>query len=185
MKQITETLRKEANMKRYLLIISVVFMVIFISGLFQSAESGLFDKTEITEAKILKYGICTATKIKKVSAKTASGKMNIQKDMEFIENTTEIPATIGTSFGIRWVVKGKPEGRQIKLRVKGIHPPMKRPKKEDITTYEYTTKIKIGSIGWNNYTFERDGELLPGKWTFQIYYKDRKLLEKTFNVYLP
>jgi hypothetical protein len=174
-------------MKRYLLILSVIFLFLFVSGLFQSSTSGLFDKTEITGAKILNYGICTATTTKKVKAKdTASGKRKIIKDTEFVETTTKIPAILGNSFCIRYSIEGKPDDRRIKLRVKLIHPIIKNPDEGTTETISaIDIKPKIGSISTTNFTFDTESELIPGNYTFQIYYKDRKLLEKTFSVYLP
>ena len=45
--------------------------------------------------------------------------------------------------------------------------------------------VYIILINWNGYKFDKEWELVTGKWTIQIYYKDQKLLEKTFAVYLP
>jgi len=162
-------------MKKYLL--SILVILLFLTGC----------AAEITGGKILKYGIYTATEVKIVKAEgTAAGKRRISEDAEILENTTQIPATIGKGFGIRYVINGKPDGRQINIRVKVAHPPMKNPEKEKaVTISEYTRKAKIGTIIWNDYTFDEEWELVTGKWTIQIYYKDQKLLEKTFTVILP
>jgi hypothetical protein len=143
--------------------------------------------SEITGAKILNYGILTATNVETVKAKdTASGTRAIQKDLEFEEHTTLIPATIGKSFGIKYVIDGKPDGMQINIKVKGIHPPIRNPERDKaLTSSEYTLKRTIGNILWLTYTFKKEWELVPGKYTFQIHYKEQKLLEKTFTVYLP
>jgi hypothetical protein len=162
-------------MKKQLLVILVILM--FLAGC----------AAEITGTKILNHGILTATAVETVKAKdTALGTRTIQKDLEFEENTTQIPVTIGKSFGIKYVIDGKPDGMQIDVTKKVIHPPLKNPERDKaFTSSEYTTKRKIGYIGWLTYTFEKEWELVPGKYTFQIYYKGQKLLEKTFTAYLP
>ena len=143
--------------------------------------------SEISGGKILKHGIYTSTEVKIVKAEgTAAEKRRISEDVEFTENTTQIPAILGNTFGIKYVINGKPEGRQINIRVLWKHPPMKNPQKEKASTIsEHTRKAKIGNIIWNGYQFDEEWELVAGKWTIHIYHKDQKLLEKTFTVYMP
>ena len=63
---------------------------------------------------------------------------------------------------------------------------VQKPKKNKTVTEEiHIKKYKIGTISMDGFGFDYEYELVPGKWTFQIYYKDQKLLEKTFNVYQP
>ena len=142
---------------------------------------------EVTEAKILKYGIYTATDVKRVKAKdTLSGKWRISTDAEFIDTTTQIPAILGTRFGCRFVIKGSPEGKKINIRVKTIHPRMKNPRTGKVSTVsEYNRKATIGIPGRVGFGFHYEWELVPGKYIFEVYYRDRQLLEKAFTVYLP
>ena len=41
----------------------------------------------------------------------------------------------------------------------------------------------IGNTGYREYAFEHDWEVLPGKWTFEFWYRNRKVGEQSFCVY--
>ena len=142
---------------------------------------------EVTEAKILKYGIYTATKVERMEAQsTLSGKRTISSDFEFIDATTQIPAVLGTRFGFKYVIKGNPEGKKIDIRVTRTHPRMKNPSTGKVSTVsKYNRKARIGIPGYIGFGFDVEWELVPGEHIFKVYYKDRQLLEKAFKVYLP
>ncbi len=142
---------------------------------------------EVKEAKILKYGIYTATDEERVEAQdTLSGKRKISSDFEFIDTTTQIPAILGTRFGFKYVIKGSPEGKKIDLRVTRTHPRMKNPRTGKVSTVsKYNTNAKIGIPRYIGFAFDVEWELVPGEHKFKVYYKDRQLLEKAFTVYLP
>jgi hypothetical protein len=142
---------------------------------------------EVTDAKILKYGIYTATELKRVEAQdTLSGKRKVSADAEFVDTTTKIPAILGTRFGFRYVIKGSPEGKKIDIRVTRTHPRMKNPRTGKVSTEsKYNRKARIGIPGFLGFKFDEEWELVPGDHIFKVYYKDRQLLTKTFTVYLP
>lgn len=47
---------------------------------------------------------------------------------------------------------------------------------------KYNRVKKIGNTEYLGYGFENEWELEPGTWTFQIWYKDRKLVDQSFTV---
>jgi len=48
--------------------------------------------------------------------------------------------------------------------------------------YEVKDQYKDGRKSFKAFTFEYDWELVKGEWTYQLYYQDTLLAEKTFNV---
>ena len=142
---------------------------------------------EVTEAKILKYGIYTSTKVERKEAQnTLSGKRTISSEFEFIDTTTQIPAILGTRFGFKFVIKGSPEGKKIDIRVTTTHPRMKNPRTGKVgTVNKYNRKARIGIPGYIGFGFDQEWEVVPGEYIFETYYKDRQLLKKAFTVYLP
>jgi len=48
----------------------------------------------------------------------------------------------------------------------------------------YETTI-IGKLTLTGYWFDETWETVPGKWKFELWYKGRKLAEKTFTIYKP
>ena len=51
--------------------------------------------------------------------------------------------------------------------------------------FEYDRVTKIGSGAFSTYGFDYDWEKVPGTWTFEYWYGDRKLAEQAFTVATP
>ena len=117
---------------------------------------------------------------------TASGTHNVVDNIELVQRTDHIPAIRGTRFGFRFIIKGSSQGQQIKIVRRNLVPGLRNPKTGNIFySYEYELAKNIGEETYAGYSFDENWELIPGKWTFQIFYEGRKLAEKTFNVYKP
>ena len=68
------------------------------------------------------------------------------------------------------------------------HPEMTLPDGSKVTRSERMMRRKAtGGIvtSLDVYALSEDYELVEGDWTFQIWYEDKKLVEKTFTVYQP
>jgi hypothetical protein len=132
-------------------------------------------------------GIYSAVTTKKVPAPgTAAGTTNQLDNLSLVSRTETIPARIGTRFGFYYTVTGVPAGTQIQIKfaTRPPSPGLKNPNTGE-TTYidESTTYVTLGGSGnYHGWTFDYDYELLPGRWTFEIWYGDRKLGEQSFNV---
>ncbi|MEW6408659.1 MAG: DUF6599 family protein [Nitrospirota bacterium] len=143
-------------------------------------------EAEKITARIIEYG---RYKIEVTEGVTAPAKdrktINVIKSIRLIEQTDRIPCKIGEYFGFFYALNNLPVGKRILLRFIILHPPMISPDRGMITSREYTIPFKADSkkaVSYRGTKLRYDWQLVPGKWTFQIYYKDKKLLEKNFHV---
>jgi len=58
------------------------------------------------------------------------------------------------------------------------NPATRQPQPRD----ENHISLTIGTVAYDGYAMENNWEVLPGPWTFQIWYQDQKLAEQTFTV---
>ncbi|MCP3930555.1 MAG: DUF3859 domain-containing protein [Bacteroidetes bacterium] len=111
------------------------------------------------------------------------GRKHVARFKGIDQQTEIIPLKIGTRFGARYLIEGQPKGRRIQLQHAGIHPELSNPSTgKTFTNYKYSISAKIGEINTIGYTFDHDWELVPGKWTFQVFYQNKVVLEKQFTV---
>jgi hypothetical protein len=144
--------------------------------------------SDIEGVEILNFGIYKADVIKKEGAAgAAAGYKNIVQNVALIEQTTNIPARVGTRFGFEYVIKGSPAGSTIDLTYKYLHPRMTNPKtNKAFTSQEIVSKNReIGKAATITYTLDYEWEAVVGEWTAQIFYAGKKLAEKTFYIYKP
>jgi len=99
--------------------------------------------------------------------------------------TRDIPARIGTTFGFRYRLVGKPDQAPVTLRrivvfpAPGLRPsPSARPLAQD----EFTVQARIGETNYIFYTLEDGFELVPGSWAIEIWHGNRKLVAQSFTV---
>jgi hypothetical protein len=96
-----------------------------------------------------------------------------------------VPAQIGTTFGFRYQVIGKPHAAPVELRQmvtfpsSGIVSPFSS---ERILQDEFVLQTRIGETSYASYTLEDSFELVPGEWVFEIWQGNRKLATQTFRV---
>ncbi|WP_438462946.1 DUF3859 domain-containing protein [Marinomonas sp. PE14-40] len=99
------------------------------------------------------------------------------------ERTDEISADVGTTFGVVFEVNGLPSHKKITFREVMKFPEMTDPDSGLTQSYyEVKDQYKDGDKSFKAFTFEYDWELVKGKWTYQLYYQDTLLAEKSFNV---
>ncbi len=105
-----------------------------------------------------------------------------------LEQTTRIPARLGTMFGVKFRPVGTPPDGVTNFRVlwrtpdPGIPDAVTgRPRRDDGCAYAY----RMGVTTFHGFRFERPAELVPGAWALEIWHGDRKLLAYGFQVYKP
>ncbi len=98
----------------------------------------------------------------------------------------KVVARLGNMFGIGRVIRGRPESAAVDAHVKVIHPPITNPK-TGVTTIvdEWDETANIGIVRAAGWRFDEPWEMVPGKWTIQLFHADRKLVEQTFEVVRP
>jgi hypothetical protein len=121
------------------------------------------------------------------TADTAAPTGEIAAPVEFenIDKTSDIAASIGLEFGVEYRVVGAPEAAEVELELVITYPApgLTDPREsEPIRATRFNRQKKIGEVTYVGYGFENDWEMVPGTWTFRIWYDNRKLLEESFTV---
>lgn len=172
----------------------ILFFVVFCEAIFHppvwAEESGKVtvpSKVVIETIQIIDFGIYEAQRLGRINAEdTTKERMGVYetRSIKLIKKTDKIPAAIGKKFGFRYIVKGTPEGAQAMVTVNLLTPGLRR---QGVGSNSYreswTVPKPIGKITYDGFLFENDWELVPGKWTFQIFYDGRMLGERSFEIY--
>src|SRR5262245_22068926 len=148
------------------------------------AQGGKVDRAEIVEAGIYR----AETLAIEQAPGTASRQRNVLSYTGLIEPTTRIEAKIGVHFGLRYRVVGRPNNATVKLTSVTLYPApgLKNPKAASHQPRgEHPLFATIGQINYRGYVFEQDWELVPGKWTFELWDGERKLASQSFDVVKP
>lgn len=105
-----------------------------------------------------------------------------------IRSTTSIPARICTSFGFEYVIVGAPPNVEVPIKMVTKFPSggLTNPQTQE-TTYRHETVVNrtVGKTHFRSYTLESLWELVPGVWTFELWYQNRKLGEQSFTLSVP
>lgn len=105
-----------------------------------------------------------------------------------IEDTTTVRARVGVEFGIQYVIVGSPKGAVVPIRIVNVYPNkgLRNPKMHKIVRrVEFVRNKIIGDVIYAGYAFENRWEIVPGRWKFELWYKDREMAEQTFIVHKP
>lgn len=102
------------------------------------------------------------------------------------QNTDSIPATLGLRFGFNYAISGKPEFSYVDISkiIRYPEPGLKRNGKY-IHSDSTTTSVQLDKLSYYGFNFEKEYELVAGKWEFEFSYKGTKLFSKVFYVYYP
>ncbi len=143
---------------------------------------------ENLQIEIVDFGIYTAGTAKRVGEGITGKGLHISKSFHFTQRTTKIPATLNIRFGLSYIIKGHPMGETIELKQITLFPisGVKNPKTQKVLHIsERVFPRVIGEKYGAGYTFDEPWEAVPGIWVIQLWYKDQKLAEQIFNVYVP
>lgn len=159
------------------------FRVAFICGLGTTINAQ--DATPVvTGADILDHGIYSNTPVSTLKDPGSPTSQVLKQTSKLINETQIIPAKVGTTFGFRFVIHGNPKGQRTNLRSVFSFPPM-----TNATTGQTYTRFEANiSVPLEDkdaamyYDLTHPWEVVPGKWTFQIFDNDKKLLEEDFSL---
>lgn len=168
-------------MKRGIFSISMILGICLLIPLIAVAAD-----IKVKGIKILDYGIYEPEVTKRV--KTENGAAELIKSVKLTEKTEKIPAEIGTSFGIRFLVQGKPKGDVVNLKTVLLFPKsgLRHPKTDKIYhKLEGPNRCMIGEKSYTGFEFEQEWNLVPGEWKIQLWYNGKMMTEKAFSVYKP
>lgn len=142
--------------------------------------------TTVNRVTITQRGIISAEIAKDIPDKdTAAGVRYTVTDAKFVRDTSVIPAERGVRFGFRWEVFGSPSGANVQLRIVKRFPSLgiTNPETHETThVEERTVTVTMGVGHVTGYAFDHDFVMIPGIWTWEIWYGEQKLAEQTFTV---
>lgn len=129
---------------------------------------------EPAKLNIVEYGIY-APDVELTShqaAKTNRGFVRVvdrDNPPELVEETTEIPAKVGTRFGVYHAFEGCGGPASYPITVRIHHPPMTNPKTGKTTTVEQWETHSYPVIAtFTGYLFEDEWEAVPGEWRIEL-----------------
>ena len=140
-------------------------------------------------AQVFQFGIYTARKKGRItdSSQTNTGKVVRKPELEHASMTDRIPLEKDVYFGLQYRLWNLPTEVTVKrvmdLRSVLIHPEMTLPDGSTSTGWDRPVRGIVKSqqvLGFDGYAFNEDYELVEGDWIFQVWYKDRKLVERKF-----
>lgn len=148
----------------------------------KSSKLASVNKVAVTGAQIEDYGIYEASKRGEASApETSVGYIHTTSIEKLIKSTDHLPAHVGTSFGLHFRICGSPNESIVNGTICVIHPPTENPETgEKRMTEQWPLIEKIGKMHFSGFTFDKDWEIVPGKWTIQVWYGGKVIAEKKF-----
>jgi hypothetical protein len=100
-----------------------------------------------------------------------------------VAKTNEVPATIGTTFGFQFILKGTPVGGVAVVDIIVEHPAFKKPDGEITRTSDKVPwPYRIGETVGYTYTFDHDWEAVTGVWKIQVWQGGKIFASKEFIV---
>src|SRR5690606_14486129 len=99
-----------------------------------------------------------------------------------IEQTTVVPARLGTKFGVRYQLAGKRE-TEVRLTLMYFTPGLVGPDARRQDKVVLVQKLVPGApLDVMAFEFTEHYEVVPGEWQFMVFQGDRKLVEQRFTV---
>jgi hypothetical protein len=143
---------------------------------------------QISVAEMVGYGIFeTRSSARHTGFSRSKMAADVVSGIRFTDFTNEIPGVLGTNFGFQYIINTTPRGQKLRLKSvirfpeQGLQQPGGRLYKESI---EYK-QVTIGARDLHGYGFDEPWEIVPGDWVFEVWYKDARLIRKTFSVLPP
>jgi hypothetical protein len=147
------------------------------------------DNPTVTGVTITNAGTYTGQSISTPTSagqQSPTGTVGRTADWQFLSDSPDIAAKVGTQFGIEFRIDGTPPGEAITLRLVLAFPPqgIRNPNTGDMlhAANIAAPSMKIGALCILGYGFDNAWEIVPGVWKAQIWYQNRMLAERTFTV---
>ena len=107
--------------------------------------------------------------------------------VRFADITNQIPGTLGTNFGIQYIIHSTPKGRPFRVTGVILYPGngLVTPDGHVYQSSQESMEIKIGEKSFYGFGFDHPWEIVPGDWKFQIRRGEAILAQKTLTVLAP
>lgn len=162
-----------------------LWMVLLGAGLCL-AGSAAAQQARIDRITIVEAGLLEARKIDSVRTPgTASGETSVLDSIVFYESSRRVPARVGVQFGVRYRIAGRTAGQDATIRTRWLVPApgMRNPLTGTVTRVDEADEtVTLGTDRLAGYKFGQAWEVVPGKWTLELWSEDRKLGSVTFTV---
>ena len=149
-----------------------------------AAQKAHVDRIAVVSAGLFKSKIAR----KVASPGSATGTRDVIASETLLRRTTETTARLGDEFGFRYRIVGAPKGAKVPVKIVTIYPGegLHNPKTDKMTQREeLNVDRQIGRLPYESYSFDHDWEMVPGTWSFEIWYDGKKLAEQKFTVTKP
>jgi Domain of unknown function (DUF3859) len=146
-------------------------------------------KPHVDRIEVVSAGLFKSKVAKKVASPgSATGTRDVIASEKLLRRTTEIKASLGAEFGLRYRIVGAPKGAKVPVKIVTIYPGdgLRNPKADKPTQREELNEDRpIGRVLYESHHFDHDWEMVPGVWSFEIWYDGKKLAEQKFTVTKP
>jgi hypothetical protein len=154
-----------------------------------AAPSFAAQQLHVDRIEVVSAGLFKSKVAKKVASPgSASGTRDVIASEKLLRRTTEIKAKPGLEFGLRYRIVGKPKGAKVAVKIVTIYPAdgLRNPKADKPTQREELNVDRpIGKVLYESYHFDHDWEMVPGTWSFEIWYDGHKMTEQKFTITKP
>ncbi len=161
------------------LLAAVAFVLMAMSA--ASAQGVRVDRIDIVDKGM--YAITPGEQTS--GANTPSGTITAVPVARNIQATTTIPGKVGVEFGLHYIVAGAPAGGDVALDFVFTYPaPGLRDPAEakPILESRFSRLKQIGEKEYLGYGIENAWEIVPGAWSFAIWYQGKKMAEQAFTL---
>lgn len=134
---------------------------------------------------VLEAGIYKAEIANKVPTAGTTGLVNLVRNVELLERTTNVLARRGVRFGLRYLIEGMPGTIidvtfVVRFPSSGLRDPVTG---QQHLRNTHSKSIPVGVRLYREYQLEHDWEAVPGPWRFEFWHGGLMLGEKTFCLY--
>jgi hypothetical protein len=161
------------------------FLIVTLAGMVWATAMGAQEPAIVQSVEIVDYGIYRIELTGEHVPMPSAGATAVQPASRavLIAKTNQIPSTLGTTFGIQFILAGKPVGAVADVVIIVEHPAFKKSDgKMTGTSDKVPWRYIIGEKGCYTYTFDHDWEAVPGKWSMEVWQGGNKLAGKDFVV---
>lgn len=155
------------------------------AALLALAGSALADDVRVDRIEVVSKGVFDVEAKQSADTTAPGDKVATPLSFQNIEETSEIPAAPGLEFGMEYRIVGAPDGAEVPLEVVVTFPTPGLPdpsQPDPVRTSHFKRTKSIGETTYVGYGFDQEWEMVPGTWTFLIFYDNRKLVEESFTV---
>lgn len=164
-------------MKLRLIIVSII-LVLGLAG--RAQAQGAVQSVEIVDHGIYKIEL-TGEHVPVPSA--GAGAVRPASKAVLVATTNQIPPKIGFTFGCHFVPRGEPDGAIVDLTILVRHPAFRKPDGSKTSPLDVVPwRYRIGEVAGYTYTFDHDWEVVPGKWSIEVWRGQEKLAGVDFVV---